>query len=317
MTPNDQDDERFESIPWSSLLPDEASRRSTWINIGGGVLIGLAVVAIGWRLFAGSTPSTSPEFAASTVAAPVPTGSVAPAIQSEPGQVGSAVADSASTTLPDASAATAASTHAEDSASSVGLTEADLMAAVPTDDVMAAVMRAEWFVSDYFTVDGDAASLAAVLEALPLMPFGPAHAHQQDSTGVSYVEWARATAAEPVGPGVFEIDVAFRTLAGDGGNVSRQPVRAVTVSVAVVDGATAVLDLPHPAPVPAGYPQPDLVIAPLTNAPETVTTEALAAVESAGFVGEVSAVAQVDGRWRVTLMAVDPSGLMFPLRFWG
>ena len=310
----DHDTEHFESIPWSTLMPEDGDRRTTWINIAGGVVLALVAVAIVWR-FVGSDGATVVTLPPADVApqAQIVETTVTGAADTEP-------ASSSATLAPSAAAPPPAG--AEPGFGSV-LTEADLMAVVPELDVRAAVMRAEWFVTDYFTVDGDTASLAGVLEALPVMPRGPVFPHQGDAeapqaTGVSYVEWARATDIDPLGAGRFRVVVLYRTLAGQGdAGIVRQPVRAVAVDVEVADGATAVLDLPTPLPPPVALGQPNLAMDTATEVvPLPVTAAALDVVRAAGYEAEVIGSSFVLGRWRLTIAGTDGSGLAFPLRVW-
>jgi len=90
--------------------------------------------------------------------------------------------------------------------------EADLMAVLPEEEMRAAVMRAEWFVTDFFTVDGASSAESDVTAALATPPDEVPLPHATATDGISYVEWARAFFVEPVEPGIYRVSVAFRTL---------------------------------------------------------------------------------------------------------
>ena len=120
----------------------------------------------------------------------------------------------------------------------------------------AAVARAEWFVTDYFTADLEPSGSADVRTALPAgaeLPDMP----QDAAASLSYVEWARAFRVEEAGDGLFRVGVVFRALgAPPDRGFYRLPVRAVEVLVQVnEDGGSVVVDLPTPVALPAG-PEP-------------------------------------------------------------
>ena len=131
--------EDVESVPWSELLettdPTAERRRIAYLAAGlvGAVVLG-AVVARAW--WAPSAP---------TIVAPA---EAAPPIASEPSQTGDSEVSTTAGTLPLYS-------------------EADLMADPPDPDARAAIVRAEWFVTDYFTADYEPKGSADVRAALP------------------------------------------------------------------------------------------------------------------------------------------------------
>lgn len=187
--------------------------------------------------------------------------------------------------------------------------EADLMAVAPEAEAMLAAMRAEWFVRDYFTVDGDQALADRMTELV-----GSVSLPHAGTTGASYVEWARAFAVDSAAPGRYAVSVAYRTLASSGdGGFSRNPARAVAVTIAVgTDGAMTIVDLPAPAELPATLPIEDQGAEAATPPDEVVA----AALESAGAVGPDPAVLTAThdaSGWRVVIAVGDPSGLRWPL----
>lgn len=136
------------------------------------------------------------------------------------------------------------------------LTEADLMATPPFGAGQVAMARAEWFIGDYFSIDGgddrEDRIVAAggwtdgSFELVDPLPEGV----------VSYVEWARASTVRQVADSRFEVTVVFRRyIASDGINFVRLPVEAASIAVEVgVAGASAVSGWPTWEEVPAGLP---------------------------------------------------------------
>jgi hypothetical protein len=191
--------------------------------------------------------------------------------------------------------------------------EADLMAFPSTPAERAAVARAEWFVTDYFTADLEptgSADLRAALPAGAQIPEMP----QDTAGGLSYVEWARAFRVEEVAPGRFRVGVVFRSLgAPPDRGFYRLPVRAVEVSVEVADdGGSTVTDLPTPVPLPAGpepAPWPDETADP----PAWVAEQALAAVAGWGEEPRVVGAQADEAGWRVVLSLADEVGNRWPV----
>jgi hypothetical protein len=307
---NEPDAERFESIPWASLLPEENDRRTRWLGIAAAVLLAVVAGLIALRVFGASTPGT--------VVAMDP-------IPASPGA--DVAADGSTTTLPgDSAVATGSGSGVTVSQVPKSMpeppaySEADLMASVPEVSMRAAVMRAEWFVTDFFTVDADASAKAVAAALAPLEGVALPHA---SPVGVSYVEWARAYAIEPLLPSGYRVAVAFRTLsAPEGEAVTRRPVRAVEVDIAVDSaGATLVLDLPRPAviptatPIAANHPVGDEVGSG-ADAPSDIAAAAVASAGVAGVDASVVRAESRDGGWRFVVAVVDESGMAFPLSVW-
>lgn len=269
--------EELEQIPWADLMseaePEDRTRRALYLIAGAvGSMVLGIMVARSWW-----APSPAP--------APVTPGTTAIALGEEPAI--------SIPTLPLYS-------------------EADLMADPPDPLARAAITRAEWFVTDYFTSDFEPNGSADVRSALPTgpMPVFP----QDDGEGISYVEWARAYDVAEAGDGAYRVSVAFRMLAAppDRG-FSRQPVRAVAILVAVTDdGGTTVLDLPSPVRLPAGpepVPWPDGVDDP----PPAVLDEATGLAGLWGIEPRVVSAHPVDGGWRVVVTVADGVGNRWPM----
>jgi len=283
------DYEELEQIPWSSLAASTPDWRTRILPaaavVAAAVVVGMLVV----RMFTSASeatvvplngadsPAASVEFGAAAVDETT-TSTVLPAVAAEGGSPGI-------------------------------YSEADLLAAPIDDETRLAVMRAEWFVTDYFTVDGDPETASGIRGALGSDEALP----HDDPLATSYVEWARAFRVESARPGSYRVLVAFRVLvSADGGEFSRGAVEAVSVDLAVdADGAVAVFDLPSPAEIPlaaasvsrpaSAEPPPEVVaaafdaVAPMGGDPELV---------SAGLSG--------DG-WRVVVSVADSVGLRWPV----
>jgi hypothetical protein len=183
------------------------------------------------------------------------------------------------------------------------------MAVQPAMAELSAVARAEWFVTDYFTVDGplpEELVSAFVNDAvLPDLP-SPADAD------ISYVEWARAFDIRPT-PSGYAVSVVFRSLTEEpDGTFVRSPVRAVDVLVAVDDGETAIADLPIPI-LPPVYHTIDGWMDTDGQAHDEAIT---ATLDYAGMFDEDAVVVQSGTSgpdWRVVFTIGDRSGNRWPV----
>ncbi|HSM00855.1 MAG TPA: hypothetical protein VK960_00230 [Acidimicrobiia bacterium] len=269
--------EELEHVPWADLMaesePEDRTRRTLYLVAGAlGSMVLGILVARSWWA---PSPPTAPVTPATTAVA------------------GPDTSVSSTATLPLYS-------------------EADLMADPPDSLARAAIVRAEWFVTDYFTSDFEPNGSADVRAALPTGPM-PAFP-QDDGEGISYVEWARAYDVQEAGGGAYRVSVAFRMLgAPPDRGFSRQPVRAVDVLVGVTnEGGTAVLDLPSPARMPPGpepVPWPDGVDDP----PQRVLDEAVSLAVGWGSEPRVVSAHPVDVGWRVVLTVADGVGNRWPM----
>lgn len=272
--------EDVESVPWSELLettdPSEERRRVAYLAAGliGAVVLG-AVIARAW--WSPSAPTIVAP--ASTVAAPV-------------------------------------DDELEGSTSTVGAlplySEADLMANPADPGARAAVVRAEWFVSDYFTADYEPGGSGDIRAALPGSADIPDLPH--DGTGgLSYVEWARAFKVEEVGDGTYLVSVMFRALGAPAdGTFLRLPVRAVAIHVGVMGDGAAVLDLPRPISLPAG-PEPEPWPEESADPPIEVVDRAAARASVWGSEPRIVSAAPIEGGWRVVTTVTDSVGNRWPL----
>jgi len=270
------DEEHFESIPWSALVPQ--ARSQPWlVYVAAGAVVALVVGVVVARSVTAPRPATA--MSVSSPATPVVTGD--DLLGPEPVE---------ETDL---------------------LSEADLLAEIApaTDGERTAVMRAEWFVTDYFTVDGAGGRSAELAGAL-----GRASASSQPAA-TTYVEWSRAWAAVHEGDGRYLVPVAYRAITANETGFVRGLVHAVNIRVQVdPGGGTRILDLPEPIELPAS---PDLVALPEPGpVPEFVAERALAATAVWGEALSVVEGLQANGTWRVTVEVGDDQGTQWPLVVW-
>ncbi len=279
-----EEHEEYEQIPWSQLTggPPTGKRRLLYMIAAA---LGTLVLAI----LVGRALLSSP---AETVA---PGGTLAPGADE-----GTAAGESTS------------STEADASTSALLYREADLMAFAGSVGERAAVARAEWFVTDYYTADLEPSGSADVRTALPAgaeVPDMP----QDAAASLSYVEWARAFRVGEVGDGLFRVGVVFRALgAPPDRGFYRLPVRAVEVLVQVnEDGGSVVVDLPTPVALPAG-PDPEAWPEESQDPPRRVADAALALVAGWGDHPRLVSATSGEEGWRVVLTLADEVGNRWP-----
>jgi len=269
-------EEELESIPWSTLIEDARPDRGRLVYMAAGAVIVFSLAAVAARsLWSPATAETplAVDPPVATTLAPTESTVGAPALFSE----------------------------------------ADLMASLDNESTRAAAAYAEWFVYDFFTVDGDASTLESLRSALPngvpeeLLP----HTSTQ---AVTYVEWASAARVTEASPGRYEVLVLFRTVAAaEGLAFDRQPVRAVVVPMEMSStGGLRLTDLPSPAQVPqrpvvAEWIAPDGPSSPSIGG-------AAAALSWHGLDTDLAVIAaSPDGdQWRVLAINHLPSGTGWP-----
>lgn len=286
---NDLDKElpqEYEQIPWSHLVPVQKDRSLQLALLV--VVIAAALLAIVFLM------RRSP---AAPTAAPVPTTTAVVDVTAP------AVAEPSPAPAPAEAPATGAATGPQI------YSEADLMAVLPPRQELEAIARAEWFVTDFFTVDGDGALGDSIAAALPDAVTLPT----TDGSAISYVEWARAVSVADGRDGSYVVTVWFRTLVGDAeSGFDRAPVRAVDVRL-VTDaaGRLAIADLPI-----AGTIEP-VGIAPQWPAASEAPPDVVAAgAADAALLGSdpTLELAGRDGEgWRLVFSIGDASGLRFPI----
>lgn len=282
------EDEQYEHIPWSQLGDGNGPR---WRPIVYGIAVVVGAIVVGvvvarWLAAPGhgeaAEPSTTPPSSAAPDAPP------------------STIAGDVAAAQPTTSAA---------------LTEADLMASIPSPKMERAVrMRAEWFVTDYFTVDGDPEAAGEIESSFVEDAVVPELPHTgSDPEAISFVEWARAFDVEPLDEHRYAVDVAFRSVHRDeSGEFRRGPVHAVQIRLVVGEGTVGVADLPIPivAPhsaglsgwsVPAGEADDEVIAAAADYA--FLFDAAPEVVEASGTMDE----------WRAVVTVGDGSGIRWPL----
>lgn len=218
--------EEFEQIPWSNLVAEHRGQRVKLLYLAAAVIVAAVIGFVGIRWLSGPQHG------------PVP-GDAAPTTVADDGNHPSGATPPLSTP---ASAAVADP-----------VSEADLQATDPDSDAEVARMRAEWFVTDFFTVDGSPATAADVARAFVAdasIPPLPQDVHEADD--VSFVEWARAYGIEALASDRYLVDVAFRSIHRSGSEAFRRgPVHAVAVTVVVGDGAAALPSCRSPSSRPS------------------------------------------------------------------
>lgn len=287
--------QHFESIPWSALAQNANSRSRRYVAIFVLVAVGAALGFFGGRIVRGFT-SQGVVVTLPPLAGGVPLAAATPA---EPTVVvvptTEASVDPGALLLPQV------------------YSEADLMAVLPEEEMRLAVMRAEWFVRDFFTVDGPSAALDDVRSVLP-EELGEVDLPHRSVGGVAYVEWARAFIVEPLGPARYRVSVAFRSLVGEGsGSLARSAVRGVAVDVEVSpEGVTSVLDFPSPVPAP-GSARSTITLPSEAEAPPEVVAAALNAVADAGDDAQLVSAGLDGDQWRLMFLVTDASGYRWPV----
>ena len=128
---------------------------------------------------------------------------------------------------------------------SASVTEADLRSTHEPSRERMAVVRAEWFVADYFTVDGSDETKASVRHAMGADLGGVALPHDEPGAPHTFVEWARALRVASSNGPVHTVDVAFRSIALVEGSFVRRPVRAVRVLIGWDETQPLVIALPE------------------------------------------------------------------------
>ena len=208
--------EELEQIPWSNLAAQvHGGTDRRWYALA--ALVGLVIVAvIGFRLFDGSGQPVPPPVLEPPAAAPAPV----------------SAADTPEGTL----------VVAED----------DLRKPTVAGDAVpdAVRVRSEWFVMDYFTLDGSDETARSVREALVADLRTVPLPHDGQGIASTFVEWARVLEVSDDADGSFAVTVAYRAIRADDGGFVREPVVAVALGVREHEGAYLVAALPTPTAMP-------------------------------------------------------------------
>ncbi len=211
------DNEEFKQIPWSSLMTDKAQGVDPKVYLVVGIVGVVVAFIFGIRLFGGSGTQPTPPI-------------------DSPTAVVSSVARSTTT-------------------AGLIVSEADLMAGPAESGVDTGTLRdvafAEWFITDYFTVDGSSEnerSLRALLAPTASNLLLPQSGDEESAS--TYVEWARAVTVRDIGAGQVEVDVVYRTITETDAGFVRDPVSAAVVTVRSSPVDAGVVGLPVPIDVP-------------------------------------------------------------------
>jgi len=259
-------DEVYERIPWEHLERPRPDRQ--WLLIAVAAAVALGALAYS---FVKNQPVVSPP-----VAQPA-----APALAPNP-------------TVPPAPAATVAAP--------IMVAEADLYAVDPERLIDQAAAYAEWFVVEYFSVDGSEESRLA-LESL--MPAGVPLPQAEPGVQV-FVDWAGVLTTTETAPLTYRVEVAVRSLRAVGEEAFvRQPTRVATVEVGFdADGRPRVLWPPEVSLPPAATPH----LLTLDQVPAALREQVTDAY------GEVVGGSQLaDGRWRVVAVVTGLDGVSRPV----
>ena len=279
-TSTDDLDERLESLPWEHVAPAEGPDRRWMVVVAGAVVI-VAVVASATRTLWPGPQLSAPVAPPSTVEESSSSSHVPPTVIEAPS-----------------------------SAAAPPVTEADLRAISPADAARAVTAHAEWFMSEWLTVDGSESDAAP-----DLLPAG-VDVPVIDGSARSFVESAVGLSAEEIRPGSWEVAVLIRSLSAFGdGDYLRIPARVFLVTVGIGDDGPFVADLPSPGPVPVG--RAAAVEFTEEDAPTPVTDAALAIMREAGLPDEASiGTFRLGDLWRVTGVVRDLAGVPFVVAVW-
>lgn len=257
--------EVYERIPWETLEKQGGERQ--WLYIGLAAAVALGALAYSFMRNQPVEPPASVQAAPTTASATPTTSNMG---------VPSTVA------------------------SPVVVAEADLYAVDPERMVDSAVVHAEWFAVEYFSVDGSELSRSAISS---LLPSGIPAPEPPENTQV-FVDWAGAQRVSEIAPFSYEIDVIVRSLVstGDSGFV-RQPPRMIRVEVTVgEDGAPRVSGAPTMLAAPVSAPAPVTL--------QSVPAQVAEQVSASGTI--VGGVQGPDGGWRVVAMVEGVDGVNRP-----
>lgn len=290
------DQEVFESIPWEELrdLGDTARRRRIWILVGGTALLAVIVFSVA-RTFSAPDPLLPPP--ETTGAAPDPVTAPPPSPTAAPTQPASELPELA---------------READLMADVDLPAVDPPTPPPFPGEWQAASYAEWFVLEFFTLDGSDSS--------PDRWGGLGDDSFRESTdALSHVEWVRTLRIASLGDGRWKTQVALRRVVStDGVGYTRLPTQAVEVVVNMNSGVPEVVDLPRFIPLPTAEPGQWWLGEPRESPPEAVITTAWEEMTRSGADstdGEprISRAGEV---WRVEWAVVDEAGIPWPVSLW-
>jgi len=268
--------EVYERIPWETLEEKKGDRQWLMFGVAGAIVLGAlaysfmssrpAVVPVATTMV--TTPSLAEQ-----ASAPVTTATAAPALPPT------------AATVP------------------VVTAEADLYAVHPERAIDQVAAHAEWFVTEYLTVDGSEEGRASLTG---LMPAGVPLPVAAEGTRV-FVEWVRATGVEEIAPLTYRVTVLARSLAAqDDAAYQRQAPLELAVDVSLSEDSPQVVTAPQIRPAASGQPH-QLALA---QVPEEVGS---AALQQAAGTEVVGGVQTPDGDWQVVVLAPTPDAVSRPI----
>ena len=261
--------EVYERIPWETLEKKSTDKQWVLMAVAGAVVLGALAYS-----FVSNRPAQTQ---------PLPPTAAAPAV-SEP-QVLPPVAIAPPPTSP------------------ILVAEADLYAVDPERWLDRATAHAEWFVAEYFTVDGSPET-AEILARL--LPAGLPSPNVPQGRSV-FVEWVRTLNVTEIAPFRYRMEVLVRSLVADGDNsYLRQPPVVATVEVAVDEKGPRVLMPPEVRPATVDSQE----ILALTPVPPEIAAMATALSGTAEILG---GRLLDDGRWQVVAVGAGPDGVSRPM----
>ncbi len=266
--------EVYERIPWETLDQKKGDRQWIIFAIAGAVVLGALAYS-----FMSNRPQEAPPSV--VVADPLP--AAGPAEPAEP--VVPVPAPPPVATSP------------------VVVAEADLFAVNPERLLDQAVAHAEWFIAEYFTIDGSeqhSTTLASLMPAGIPLPSAP------DGTRI-FVESVGSLDATELEPLRYEVTVLVRyLLAKDDEIYRRQPPVVATVEVIVGDSGPRIALPPQISAVAA--PSPEQLA--LADVPAEVGEAAKQLTGSTEIVGGAQ---RADGGWSVVVLATGADGVTRPV----
>lgn len=189
------------------------------------------------------------------------------------------------------------------------LSEADLLA-VDQDAVRQALVgTAEWFLTEYFTVDGTSVNGEA------LGGLAPSNRIVRGDSERSFVEAVSILSVDYLGTGEFKVRAVVHSLSSVGEGYQRLSPRGVELRLSLTDEGPEVRDLPRP--VELELPATSLPEVEPEELPSHIAEAALRSVTPWGTAEPGSMIGgRIDGGWRVEVTVRDDVGVPWPVALW-
>ena len=261
--------EVYERIPWETLEKKSTDKQWVLMAVAGAVVLGALVYS-----FMSNRPAQTQPLSPTTLAQALPGPQVLPPAAIAPPPT-----------------------------SPILMAEADLYAVDPERWLDQATAHAEWFVAEYFTVDGSPQT-AEILASL--LPAGLPPSIFPETKSV-FVEWVRTLDVAEISPFRYRVEVLVRSLVADGdASYLRQAPIVATVEVAV-DGQGPRILMP-PQVRPATVDSQEILV--LTPVPPEIAAMVTALAGTAEILG---GRLLDDGRWQVVAVGAGPDGVTRPM----